>query len=109
MTSVNSPTNFKNFASKWSRASPAGSDEPVDDDALAQRSFECSRGSSAVLSFSATNRAKFRKDAYELTIRMPDGSEVVERFSDPTALHNRQVILEREWADGWTGPHGWNL
>ena len=41
---------------------------------------------------------------------MPDGSELVERFSDPTALHNRQVILEREWAaDGWTGPHGWNL
>ena len=49
------------------------------------------------------------KDACELTIRMPDGSELVEQFSDPTALHNRQVILEREWADGWTGPHGRNL
>jgi len=34
------------------------------------------------------------KDAYELTIRMPDGSELVEQFSDPTALHNRQVTLE---------------
>jgi len=50
------------------------------------------------------------KDAYELTIRMPDGSERTEQFEDPTALHDRQVTLEHELAgDGWTGPHGWNV
>jgi hypothetical protein len=41
---------------------------------------------------------------------MPDGSERIEQFGDPTALHDRQVRLEQEWAgEGWTGPHGWNL
>jgi|SoimicMinimDraft_4_1059732.scaffolds.fasta_scaffold194969_2 hypothetical protein len=50
------------------------------------------------------------KDTYELTIRMPDGSERIEQFGDSTALHDRQVRLEQEWAgEGWTGPHGWNL
>jgi hypothetical protein len=49
-------------------------------------------------------------DAYELTIRMPDGSERIEQFSDATALHERQVTLEHELAgEGWTGPHGWNV
>ena len=53
---------------------------------------------------------KLSTDAYELTIRMPDGAERIEQFSDSTALHDRQVTLEREWAgEGWTGPHGWNL
>ena len=50
------------------------------------------------------------KEAFELRIRMPDGSEKVEQFGDQTALHNRQVTLEHELAgEGWTGPHGWNL
>jgi hypothetical protein len=41
---------------------------------------------------------------------MPDGSQRTEQFGDPTALHDRQVTLEHEWAgEGWTGPHGWNL
>jgi hypothetical protein len=29
------------------------------------------------------------KDAYASTVRMPDGSERVERFTDPQALHDR--------------------
>jgi len=47
---------------------------------------------------------------YELTIVGPDGVERVERFDDPTALHARQVGLERDLlANGWLGPHGWNI
>ena len=50
------------------------------------------------------------KDTYELTVTMPDGSERVERFTDQTALAERQAALGLELeADGWTGPHGWNL
>jgi len=45
-----------------------------------------------------------------LTIVGPDGVERVERFDDPTALHARQVGLERDLlANGWLGPHGWNI
>ncbi len=50
------------------------------------------------------------KGAYELTIIMPDGTERVERFTDETALNDRQVELTRELeAEGWSGPHGWNV
>jgi len=50
------------------------------------------------------------KDDYELTVRMPDGTERIEHFTDQGALADRQVALERELAgEGWTGPHGWNL
>jgi hypothetical protein len=44
---------------------------------------------------------------YELTVRMPDGTERIERFDDQTALSERQIELAHEFAgDGWTGPHG---
>lgn len=47
---------------------------------------------------------------YELVVRMPDGTERVERFSDQQALTDRQLALQRELeVQGWTGPHGWNL
>jgi hypothetical protein len=47
---------------------------------------------------------------YQLTILRPDGSEIIEQFSDGQALTNRQLTLQRELEDaGWTGPHGWNL
>lgn len=50
------------------------------------------------------------KDAYELTVVMPDGTERVEHFTDQTALKDRQVTLTRELeAEGWSGPHGWNV
>ena len=50
------------------------------------------------------------KDAYELTILRSDGTETIERFSDQEALADRQLALQRELeAQGWTGPHGWNL
>jgi hypothetical protein len=49
-------------------------------------------------------------DAYELTVVMPDGTARIERFTDQTALQERQVALGRELEDdGWTGPHGWNV
>lgn len=48
--------------------------------------------------------------AYELVVRRSDGTEQVEQFSDQHALTERQLALQRELeADGWTGPHGWNL
>jgi hypothetical protein len=47
---------------------------------------------------------------YELVVRQPDGTELVEHFSDQHALTDRQMALQRELeGDGWTGPHGWNL
>jgi hypothetical protein len=47
---------------------------------------------------------------YELAIIGPGGVERVERFDTADALHQRQVALERELiAQGWAGPHGWNL
>jgi hypothetical protein len=50
------------------------------------------------------------KGAYELTILRSDGTETIERFSDQEALADRQLALQRELeAQGWTGPHGWNL
>lgn len=48
--------------------------------------------------------------AYELAIRQSDGTESVEHFTDQHALTERQLALQQELeADGWTGPHGWNL
>jgi len=50
------------------------------------------------------------RGGYALVVVMPDGTERVEDFPDATSLNERQIILERELtADGWTGPHGWNL
>jgi hypothetical protein len=47
---------------------------------------------------------------YQLTIMWSDGTETVEEFSDERALADRQLALQRELeAQGWTGPHGWNL
>ena len=47
---------------------------------------------------------------YELRVHNPDGSERVERFLDSAQLTRRQRAVEAElMADGWTGPHGWNL
>ena len=49
-------------------------------------------------------------DVFELTLRLPDGSERVEHFTDPDALVERQRALDASLAgEGWTGPHGWNL
>lgn len=49
-------------------------------------------------------------DGYELRISKPDGSEEVERFMASADLAKRQSCLEAEFvADGWTGPHGWNI
>lgn len=46
---------------------------------------------------------------FELTVRGP-GADRVERFARADDLHARQVQLQQELeADGWTGPHGWNL
>jgi hypothetical protein len=40
----------------------------------------------------------------------PDGSEDVETFEDSAELTRRQHDFEMELAaDGWNGPHGWNL
>jgi hypothetical protein len=46
----------------------------------------------------------------ELRVTTPDGVEHVETFPDSASLTARQVEFEREFiAEGWTGPHGWNL
>jgi hypothetical protein len=48
--------------------------------------------------------------AYELVVRQADGTERVETFANQEALLDRQLELQRELeAEGWTGPHGWNL
>ena len=48
--------------------------------------------------------------ACELRVTTPDGVEHVETFPDSTGLTARQVEFEREFiAEGWTGPHGWNV
>ena len=47
---------------------------------------------------------------YELTFIGPDGVERVERYDTPDALHQRQRTLDSELtAEGWVGPHGWNV
>jgi len=47
---------------------------------------------------------------YELTFIGPDGVECVEHYDTPDALHLRQRALESELAaEGWVGPHGWNV
>jgi hypothetical protein len=60
--------------------------------------------------FLAYESREVSKDAYELKIKMPNGSERTEQFGDPAALHDRQLALEHEFVgEGCTGPHGWNL
>ena len=47
---------------------------------------------------------------FELTIISADGIEHVEQFETAEALHDRQLALERKLlAEGWVGPHGWNV
>jgi hypothetical protein len=47
---------------------------------------------------------------YELRVIDADGIERVENFEDSADLTKRQVDFERGLAaEGWTGPHGWNL
>ena len=47
---------------------------------------------------------------YELLVANSDGTDRVERFADSSDLAKRQRELERDLvAEGWTGPHGWNL
>jgi len=47
---------------------------------------------------------------FELRICDPDGTERIERFPDSAELTRRQQAVEDELAaDGWSGPHGWNL
>jgi hypothetical protein len=47
---------------------------------------------------------------FELTITSADGIERLEVFETAGALHHRQLELERELtAQGWAGPHGWNV
>jgi hypothetical protein len=47
---------------------------------------------------------------YELRVIRPDGSEQVENFDQSSDLTKRQLDFERDLAaEGWTGPHGWNL
>ena len=47
---------------------------------------------------------------YELVVTNVDGADRVERFEDSADLATRQLELERDLvAEGWTGPHGWNL
>jgi len=46
----------------------------------------------------------------ELRVTTPDGVEQVETFTDSASLAARQIELERDFvAQGWTGPHGWNV
>jgi hypothetical protein len=46
----------------------------------------------------------------ELRVTTPDGVEHVETFPDSASLTARQIEFEREFvAEGWTGPHGWNI
>jgi hypothetical protein len=48
--------------------------------------------------------------SYELRVTTPDGVERVETFTDSASLAARQVEFERQFiAEGWSGPHGWNL
>ena len=47
---------------------------------------------------------------FELTLTGPDGVERREQYETADALHQRQLALERELtAQGWVGPHGWNV
>jgi hypothetical protein len=47
---------------------------------------------------------------FELTVIGSDGIEQVEHFETADALHEREVAIEQELlAQGWVGPHGWNV
>jgi len=51
-----------------------------------------------------------KEGAFELRVTSPDGGERVETFDNGDALAGRQQALEEELiAQGWNGPHGWNL
>ena len=47
---------------------------------------------------------------YEMRVVDIDGRERAEHFDESTELTKRQVDFEKELlAEGWSGPHGWNL
>lgn len=47
---------------------------------------------------------------YEFSVIHPDGTEHVEHFADSAELTKRQEEFEEQiTAEGWTGPHGWNV
>lgn len=47
---------------------------------------------------------------FELRVINPDGTENVETFEDSNDLTKRQHAFEHELAaNGWDGPHGWNV
>lgn len=49
-------------------------------------------------------------ERFEFAVVAPDGTERVEQFDNSDALQARQIAFEKEIeAEGWTGPHGWNL
>ena len=51
-----------------------------------------------------------RSDRYEFVTTMPDGIERVEQFTKSDAMAERQTAIQRELeAEGWSGPHGWNI
>ena len=51
-----------------------------------------------------------RKGSYEFVTTHPDGTEHIEYFTDADAMTRRQEAAQLELAaDGWTGPHGWNI
>jgi uncharacterized protein (DUF2461 family) len=51
-----------------------------------------------------------RRDRYEFVTTMPDGIERVEQFTESDAMAERQAAIQRELeAEGWSGPHGWNV
>jgi hypothetical protein len=51
-----------------------------------------------------------KEGAFELRVMNPDGTERVETFEDGDALAKRQLALEEDLvAQGWNGPHGWNI
>ncbi|MBE3073051.1 MAG: hypothetical protein IMZ67_08760 [Acidobacteria bacterium] len=55
-------------------------------------------------------RWEIRRDAdragYELVLTPPDGPEATERFTDPTALIERTLVLQQSLLDeGWRSLH----
>ena len=51
-----------------------------------------------------------REGVFELRVTSPEGVERLETFEDSESLARRQLALEEDLvAQGWNGPHGWNL
>ena len=64
----------------------------------------------SIVQFLRYESREIATDAYEFAVRMPDGTERVERFADPVVLAAREVGLQHPLTDnGWMGPCGWNI